>query len=115
MKIFYKDEAEFKATNRMVFYEQKKTLFLLRESQDDARKRFKVRDLAVFGSVVRNEQTGASDIDILADFEDDATLFDFVGWGLFLEEKLGRKVDVVPQRSIRKELREQVIREMVKV
>ena len=51
--------------------------------------------------------------DVLVDFADDADLFDLVGLGLFLEEKLGRKVDVVPRRALRKELRDRVLKEVV--
>ena len=78
-------------------------------------KKFKVRDIGLFGSVVRGEQKQSSDIDVLVDFTDDADLFDFVGLGIFLEEKLGQKVDVVPKNSLRKELRDRVLKEVVTV
>jgi predicted nucleotidyltransferase len=79
----------------------------------DELKKYKVREIGVFGSVVRREQKPESDIDVLVDFEDDADLFDLVGLGLFLEEKLGRKVDVVPKRALRKEIRDSVLKEVV--
>jgi len=75
--------------------------------------KYKVREIGVFGSVVRGEQKRESDIDVLVDFADDADLFDLVGLGLFLEEKLGGKVDVVPKRALRKELRDSVLKEVV--
>lgn len=78
-------------------------------------KKYKVREIGVFGSVVRGEQKQASDIDVLVDFEDNADLFDLVGLGLFLEERLGRKVDVVPKRALRKEIRDSVLKEVVPV
>ncbi len=78
-------------------------------------KKYKVRDIGLFGSVVRGEQKQTSDIDVLVDFADDADLFDFVGLGLFLEEKLGQKVDVVPRKALRKELRDGVLKEVVTV
>lgn len=76
-------------------------------------KKYKVREIGVFGSVVRGDQKQASDIDVLVDFEESADLFDLVGLGLFLEEKLGQKVDVVPRRALRKELRDSVLKEVV--
>ncbi len=76
-------------------------------------KKYKVREIGVFGSVVRGEQKQESDIDVLVDFEENADLFDFVGLGLFLEEKLGRKVDVVPKRALRNEIRDSVLKEVV--
>ncbi|MGC9005935.1 MAG: nucleotidyltransferase family protein, partial [Candidatus Micrarchaeia archaeon] len=67
----------------------------------------------VFGSYARGEQKAQSDIDILVRFKDGATLFDFVGLAEFLEEKLGIKVDLLSERAIRPELKENVIKELV--
>ena len=75
--------------------------------------RYKVKEIALFGSFVRREQSGASDVDVLVDFQEGADLFDLVGLGLFLEEELQREVDVVPKRALRAELRETVLREVV--
>ena len=85
----------------------------LKGLQAEIKTKYKVREMGVFGSVVRGEQKTTSDIDVLADFEDDADLFDLVGLGLFLEERLGQKVDVVPVRALRKEIKETVLKEVV--
>ncbi len=85
------------------------------KSFHDELKRFKVCGIGVFGSVVRGEQKETSDLDVLVDFTDDADLFDLVGLGLFLEEKFDRKVDVVPKRALRKELRDGVLKEVMMV
>lgn len=74
---------------------------------------YKVKEIGVFGSVVRGEQDKESDIDVLVDFQEDADLLDLVGLGLFLEEQLGRKVDVVPRKALRKEIRDAVLQEVV--
>jgi len=74
-----------------------------------------VREIALFGSFVRGEQDGASDIDVLVDFEEGADLFDLVGLALFLEEELQREVDVVPKRALRAEFRETVFKEVMPV
>ena len=42
-----------------------------------------------------------------------ASLFDLVGLGDFLEERLGVKVDVVPIYTIRMRIKEKVLREAV--
>jgi predicted nucleotidyltransferase len=88
-------------------------LSLIRSLQGEFRQRFKVKEIGVFGSVVREEQRASSDIDVLVDFEEGADLFDLVGLGLFLEEKLGQKVDVVPKRALRDEIRGAVLKEVV--
>jgi len=88
-------------------------LVKLRALKPEVATRYKVREIALFGSFVRGEQGGASDIDVLVDFEEGADLFDLVGLALFLEEELQREVDVVPKRALRAELRETVLREVV--
>ena len=59
-----------------------------------------VEKVYVFGSCARKEETPGSDIDILADFNDDASLFDQVGLQLELEDTLNCKVDVIPLSSL---------------
>jgi len=77
------------------------------------KRRFKVREIGVFGSLARGEQTTSSDIDLLVEFEEGADLFDWIGLMLFLEETLGHPVDVVPKRALREELREQVMSQVI--
>lgn len=73
--------------------------------------RFKVKEIALFGSFTRGEQREASDIDLLVDFEEGADLFDLVGLGEFLEARLHHRVDVVSKRALREEIRHQVLKE----
>lgn len=51
--------------------------------------------VAVFGSYVRNEETPESDIDILVNFKQPITLFDFAGFQIELQDKTGKKIDLV--------------------
>ena len=88
---------------------------ILHDFKNQFRKIYKVKDLWAFGSFVRNEQTKNSDVDILVDFEEGADLFDQAGLGLFLEEKLGIKVDIVSKRALRGELKEVILKEAVAV
>ncbi|MFZ3137211.1 MAG: nucleotidyltransferase family protein [Thermodesulfovibrionales bacterium] len=87
-------------------------LKIIREVREDLRGRYKVTEIGVFGSVMRAEEKETSDIDVLVEFEDGADLFDLVGLGLFLEEKLNQKIDVVPKRALRKELKEAILKEV---
>lgn len=77
--------------------------------------RYKVQGLELFGSVIREEQHEKSDIDLLVEFGEDADMFDLTGLSLFLEEKLNRKVDVVPKRALRAELQSAVLAEAIVV
>lgn len=73
---------------------------------------FKVREVGVFGSVIRGEQREESDIDILVDLDQDADLLDLIGLSQFLEERLHHKIDVVPKAALRQEIRERVLKEV---
>ena len=87
----------------------------LRQLKPRAAASYKARELGLFGSFVRGEHDNDSDIDVLVEFEEGADLFDLMGLALYLEEELQRKVDVVPKRALREELRESVLREVVAV
>jgi uncharacterized protein len=87
----------------------------LREVKPRMMARYRAKEIGLFGSFVRGEQVPGSDIDVLVDFEEGADLFDLTGLALYLEEQLQRKVDVVPKRALREELRESVLREVVVV
>lgn len=76
---------------------------------------YKVTDMELFGSIVRGEGNIYNDIDVLVDFTKEADMFDLVALSLYLEEKLGRKIDVVPKQSLREELRSTVLAEAVRI
>jgi predicted nucleotidyltransferase len=90
-------------------------LDLLRPLKAELAERYRVKDLALFGSIAQQEQSLKSDVDLLVDFADGATLFDLVGLGLFLEEKLGCPVDLVPRRSLRPEIRDEALNQAMPV
>ncbi len=87
----------------------------LRRLRPELESRFKVKSLSLFGSFVRGEQEGGSDIDVLVELAQDASFFDLVRVSLFLEEQFQRKVDVIPIESLRAEIREAVLQEKVTV
>ena len=67
-----------------------------------------------FGSVARGEAKPESDIDLLVDVEATETSSWFpIGLILDLEKLLGRRVEIVTERALNKDLREQVLREAV--
>jgi uncharacterized protein len=69
--------------------------------------------LALFGSVARDAARRDSDVDVLVDVASDApfSLVDLVSVKDFLEDKLGRKVDVVTKDGIEPRVRDRVLRE----
>lgn len=62
--------------------------------------RHNARKVYVFGSCARKSETPESDVDFLADFNDQASLFDQVGMQLALADILKCKVDVIPLSSL---------------
>jgi len=60
-----------------------------------------VRQYGVFGSFVRNEPHETSDIDLLIEFKSGQKTFNnFMNVAFFLEEILGRKVDILTKESL---------------
>ena len=82
--------------------------------KDKIKRDYKAEIVGIFGSYVRGEQKRGSDLDLLVKFYDGATLFEFVGLAIFLEEKLGiKKVDIVPYDTIRDEIRDKILNEAI--
>ena len=65
-------------------------------------RRWKIKDLAIFGSALRPDFRPDSDVDILATFAEDAdwSIFDQVQMEAELAEIIGRKVDLVSRRAV---------------
>lgn len=75
--------------------------------------KYHVRELSVFGSALREDFSPDSDLDFLVEFEPLAPigLFELSGMRLELQELLGRKVDLVPKKSLRPALRNNALSE----
>lgn len=88
---------------------------ILRKHSDFIKINYNAEIVGLFGSYSRGEQKEASDADILVRFGEGATLFDFVGLADFLEEELNIKVDVVSERAVREELKDQIFKEVIAI
>lgn len=75
-------------------------------------KRFGVSEIGVFGSWVRGEQSQSSDIDVLVEFDKPLDLFDLMELQEFLEEVLGRKIDLALRRSLKKYIGQHILAEV---
>ena len=87
----------------------------LKSLDNEIKERYKAEVISVFGSYARGTEKKDSDIDIVVRFKRNATLFDFVGLAEFLETKLHKKIDLVPERAIREELKDRILQEAVAV
>ena len=66
-------------------------------------RKHKVEKLWVFGSVARREERPDSDVDFLVKFDASASLRDWSGFHLGMEDKFGRKVDAIQYLTLDKE------------
>jgi predicted nucleotidyltransferase len=87
----------------------------LRRLQPELRTRYPIREMGVFGSWVRGEQTDDSDLDVLVDLDDGITLIDFVGLQLALADALGMRVDLVMKEGLKPRIGERILSEVVRV
>ncbi len=79
-------------------------------------KRNGVVKAGIFGSYARGEATKKSDVDILIKVKAKKfSLFDLAGLEIELEEKLGKKVDLLTYNSIHPLLKERILKEEVPV
>lgn len=65
----------------------------------------------LFGSYVRNEQTASSDLDILVTLKPNYSIFDLLGIRLCLEDRLGIKIDIVPDDCLIPNIAENILKE----
>ncbi|MEN6326225.1 MAG: nucleotidyltransferase family protein [Syntrophomonas sp.] len=75
--------------------------------------KFGVKSIRIFGSVARGENLQTSDIDLLVDFNEDASLFDLINLKLELEEIYKKKIDIVTINSLHPSMASQVMDEAV--
>lgn len=96
-----------------MIFNKEEILSILKSLKSEIKKKYKVKNLGLFGSYVKKEQKETSDIDILVEFEEDADLFHLIGLSLFLEESFNTKVDVVSKSALKKELRDIILQEVI--
>ncbi|MCX7993045.1 MAG: nucleotidyltransferase family protein [Fimbriimonadales bacterium] len=88
---------------------------LLHEHAPVLAERYGVQVVGIFGSYGRGEQHEQSDLDLLVEYLKPISLLELVGAELYLSDVLGIKVEMVPRRALRKELREAILQEAVVV
>lgn len=79
--------------------------------------RFGVREIFLFGSRVRGEAGGNSDIDFLVDFAPNARvgLFEFVRFRELLSDLLNARVDLVTRDALHPALKKDILGEAIRV
>jgi hypothetical protein len=90
-------------------------LELLQRHRDECLQRYGARHLALFGSAARDELREDSDIDVLVDFDGPATYDGYFNLKTYLEELLGRPVDLVTEKGLKPRARRHVEQDLIRV
>lgn len=69
--------------------------------------------IGIFGSTARGEERPDSDIDILVEFSETKSLFEFIGIGLDLGDILGKKIDLFTEKNLRPSIKNSVMEDLV--
>ena len=94
---------------------RQKVMQILHDALPEIRERFGVQDLAIFGSVARDEAGPNSDVDVLVTFEGRTRFRAFMGLQFELESILGARVDLVTPKAMKPTLRPHIERDLIHV
>jgi len=86
---------------------------ILNKHKNNLQEKYGVTELGIFGSYVRDVQKESSDVDILVEFVRPISLLQIVSLENYLSDIIGIKVDVVPKKNIRVELRDDILKEAI--
>ncbi|OGU32333.1 MAG: nucleotidyltransferase [Ignavibacteria bacterium GWA2_35_9] len=76
-----------------------KEIFEILKTNRELLKKYGVKKIGLFGSVLRNEPGDKSDIDLLVEFEE-KTFDNFIDLAFELDELFGQKVDLLTEKGI---------------
>lgn len=81
----------------------------LRENKNFLKSKFHIIDIGLFGSFATEENTVESDIDILVEFQKGhKDFFNYMRLKKYLQELLGREVDLVLKGAVKPRLKERI-------
>ena len=85
---------------------------VLRDYKSVLKEKYHVNTLGIFGSYVRSEQAGDSDLDILVDFTAPISLFEFIDLEEDLSQLLRLKVDLVSHSALKPYIGKRILDEV---
>jgi uncharacterized protein len=86
----------------------------LKQLKPELSQLFHVQSLGLFGSVVRDDFSSSSDIDIIVDFDRPVGI-EFIDLAQYIEQKLRKKIDLVSRRGVKDKYFKAIEREIVYV
>ncbi|MDD9984041.1 MAG: nucleotidyltransferase family protein [Gammaproteobacteria bacterium] len=94
---------------------REEVLGLLRMHKETLAQRFGVIEVKLYGSFARNQIEDDSDVDVLVRFDAPPDWRRYFGAQAYLEDLLGRPVDMALDQELRAEIRPYVERELIDV
>ena len=99
----------------MMALKRQEVLRKLTKQHQELSDRFGIESLYLFGSVSRDEARPESDVDLLVEFNRPIGLFQFIELQQQLEALLQCKVDLGTRRSLKPQIKEQILQEAIRV
>ena len=90
-------------------------LTILRTHKPTLTEHFGVTSLSLFGSFARDQATDESDVDMIVTFDPPPNWKTYFGAVFYLEDLLGRQIDLAMKEDIRVEIRPYVERDLISV
>ena len=88
----------------------------IRRNKQEFLEKYGVRRIGLFGSIVRDELTEASDIDIVIEMDSEKkSLHSFLTFKRYLEKEFGRPVDLGIESTLKKTVKKEIEREILYV
>ncbi|MEK6527654.1 MAG: nucleotidyltransferase family protein [Nitrospirota bacterium] len=94
----------------MIRFEQIKNI--LEHQKTYLKEKYKIKEIGIFGSYVRGEQSKTSDLDILVDYEEIPSLFELVELQDYLSDILQVKVDLVMKSGLKPRIGKHILEEV---
>ena len=89
----------------------KEIITIINNNKTDLITKYKISEIGVFGSYVKNNQNKNSDVDILVDFSEPITFFKFLELEEYLENILQIKVDLVSKKALKPYIGKYILQE----
>jgi uncharacterized protein len=86
---------------------------IIKQNKREIEKKYKVKEIGVFGSFVRGEEKKGSDIDILVEFKEPIGLFEFMDLEEYLENIFGKKVNLVSKKALKPRIGQYILKEVM--
>lgn len=87
----------------------------IKSAEPFLKEKFRVKKIGIFGSYSRGEQRKSSDIDILVEFHEVPSLFEFIRLERYLKNILKIKVDLVMKDSLKPYIGKHILEEVIYV